>query len=314
VVHQVDVVHPFRFGVLAGSTKDVAAWREQAEHAEQLGYSSLLVPDHMGHQWGPLVALAVAAEHTSRIALGTLMLTAGLRQPAVLYKELATLALAAPGRLEIGLGAGWLISDFTRAGVAVESAGTRIQRLDEAASILRRLWAEGAATEEGAFYRTVDALGEPRGGAVRWTMGGGGSRMLRTAVRHADIVSISAQLSSGQKDSSFGRTATAEQFDKRVRWVREFAGPRMANIELQTLLFAAAIVPDRARYADRVLSPMFGLPAAQALASPLALVGDLDEICEQLYSRRERFGISYWVVPAAQLHPFAHIVARLSGK
>ncbi|MEU8566875.1 TIGR03621 family F420-dependent LLM class oxidoreductase [Streptomyces pathocidini] len=306
--------HPFRFGVLAGGAKDAATWREQARRTEELGYSALLVPDHMGQEWGPLVSLALAAEHTSRIALGTLMLAANLRQPAVLYKELATLELAAPGRLEIGLGAGWLATDATRAGLPFEPAGARIRRLDEAVSIIRRLWDEGTATHDGDYFSAAGAVGEPRPNPVRWAMGGGGPQMLRTAVRHADIVSLSARLSSGRKDNSFGASATAERFDERVRWVREAAGARIHDIELQTLLFAAAVVPDSARYADRVLSRMFGLPAEEALDSPLALVGNADEICERLHVRRERYGISYWVVPAAQLESFAPIVARMAGK
>jgi probable F420-dependent oxidoreductase len=306
---------PFRFGVLAGQARDPAGWRHTARRAEELGYSALLVPDHLDQQWGPLVSLAVAAEQTQRIALGTLMLAADLRRPAVLFKELATIAQLAPGRLEIGLGAGWLAGDFAAAAVELDPAATRIDRLEEAVQILKGLWERRRLTFHGQHYQVTDAAGEPRPAdpAVKWVLGGGGRRVLQVAARHADIVSLSARMSSGRKDSSFGATATAEQFDRKVGWVRCFAGDRLAGIELQCLILAAAVVPNRERYATRVLSPMFGLPAARAMESPLALAGTVHQICADLRARRERFGISYCVIPGAQMEPFAEVVAELDG-
>lgn len=305
---------PFRFGVLAGSTG--TALRRDARRAEELGYSSFLVPDHLGQELGPLVSLAVAAEHTERIALGTLMLAVDLRRPVVLFKELATLEQLAPGRLEIGLGAGWFAPDFTRSGTPFDPPGRRIDRLDEAVTILKGLWTQPRFSFQGQHYVIADAYGEPRPSApaaTRWTLGGGGRRMLEVAARHADIVSLSARMASGGKDTSFGVSAIAAAFDRRAAWVRDLAGDRFAALELQTLVFATAVGTDSARYADRVLSRMFGLPAADALASPLALVGTVDEICERLLAHRDRFGISYWVINAAHSTAFADVVAKLDG-
>jgi probable F420-dependent oxidoreductase len=307
---------PLRFGVLAAPARDAPAWRRTARRAEELGYSALLVPDHLGQQWGPLVSLAIAAEQTDRIALGTLMLAVDLRCPVVLFKELATLGQFAPGRLEIGLGAGWFAGDFTASGVALAPPATRIERLDEAAQILKGLWAHKRLSFRGRHYQVAEASGEPRPpdpDAVRWVLGGGGRRVLEVAARHADIVSLSARMSSGAKDSSFGASATAGQFDRRAGWLRHFAGDRLAGIEVQCLVFAAAVVADRDRYAARVLSPMFGLPPELALDSPLALAGTVGQICDQLLARRERFGISYWVVGGAQMEQFAAVVSKMSG-
>ncbi|MDT0547368.1 MULTISPECIES: TIGR03621 family F420-dependent LLM class oxidoreductase [Streptomyces] len=297
---------PFRFGVLAGAFPDLAAFRRLVRRAEETGYSSLLVPDHLDHRWGPLVSLALAAGWTSRLTLGTLMLAADLRRPAVLFKELATLDQAAPGRLEIGLGAGWLAADFERAGVPMDPPATRIARLEETVHIVRELWDKGACSVTGA-------IGQPRPAPARWVMGGGGRRMLRTAVRHADIVSLTAQLSSARKDVPLGANASAERFDTRVRWIREDAGDRLAELELQCLLTAAAVVRDSRDHAERVLAPAFGLPPAEVLDSPVVLAGEVPEICDRLRARRERFGISYWVVPAARAEEFEPVVARLSG-
>lgn len=307
---------PFRFGVLASPASSVDALRRDARLAEELGYTSFLLPDHLGQEWGPLVALSIVAEHTDRIALGTLMLAVDLRQPVVLYKELATLAHLAPARLEIGLGAGWFGPDFSRSGVRFDPPRQRIERLDEAAHILRRMWVEPRLTYHGKHFAVVDAHGEPRPpapDAIRWTLGGGGQRVLEVAARHADILSVSACMSSSEKDSGFGASAMAAEFDRRIAHVRKCAGQRLNDIELQTLAFATAVVPNGRRYAERVLGPMFGLPPLEALASPLALVGTVEEICERLLAHRQRLGISYWVINAAQLTSFANVVATLTG-
>ena len=307
---------PFRFGVLAGPAAGIDALGRDARLAEELGYSAFLLPDHLGHEWGPLVALAVVAQHTERIAVGPLMLAVDLRRPVVLYKELATLAQLAPRRLEIGLGAGWYRDDFTRSGTPMDEALIRVQRLDEAATILRGLWSGSRFSYEGQHHSVVDAYGEPRPPApeaTRWTLGGGGPRVLEVAVRHGDIVSVSARMSSGGRDTSFGASATVAEFDRRIAWIRELAGDRLGAIELQTLAFATAVSNDSRRHAARVLGPMFGLPPDDALASPLALVGTVDEICERLLAHRARLGISYWVIHAAKLTEFADVVAKLNG-
>lgn len=309
-----DRPRPFRFGVLVTPPPDAPSWLRTAQRAEELGYSALLVPDHADQQWGPLVSLAAAAGHTERIALGTLMLAVDMRAPLVLFKELATLAHLAPGRLEIGLGAGWLSADYAAAGIPLAPPGVRIERLDEAMQIIKALWSQGQVTFCGRHYQMTDAAGEPRppAGGVRWVLGGGGRRVLEVAVRHADIVSLSARMRS-RKDPSFGATATAAQFARRTAWLRTLAGERLASLEIQCLVFAAAVVADRDRYARRVLGPMFGLPPEQALDSPLALVGPVEQICGQLHTHRDRFGISYWVIRGTAMEQFADVITAMKG-
>jgi probable F420-dependent oxidoreductase len=307
--------HPFRFGVYAGAPSGIDDLRALAVGCEQAGYASLLVPDHLDERWSPLVSLALAAGWTSRIALGTLMLAADLRLPVVLFKDLATLDQAAPGRLEIGLGAGWYPPDFARAGIPMAPPGIRIQRLAETAHILRELWDKGTVSYEGRHCSAGDAIGAPRPGPATWVMGGGGPRMLRTAAERADIVSLTARLSSGRRDTPLGDNARAERFDERVRWVRRFAAEagRPLTPRLQCLLIDAAVVTDSARYARRELAPRFGLPPGEVLDSPVVLAGTVDEICARLRERRERFGISYWVLPAARWKQFVPVVERLTG-
>jgi probable F420-dependent oxidoreductase len=302
----------FRFALLAKGARDADAWRQQAVEAQSLGYDALLAPDHLGQEWAPVVSLTSAASVTTTISLGTLMLAVDMRSPVVLFKELATVAQLAPGRLEIGIGAGWLANDFKRAGVDMAAPATRIERVAEAVIILKSLWQGSAVTFAGQHFSVSDALPQPTPlGPVKWVLGGGGRKMLAVAAEHADIVSLGAQLSNSGKGSAFGKSATIDKFRERVRWVRDDTGPRFDTIELQVLAQVCAITPDRDRYASRVLTRMFDLAPEDALASPLALVGTVTEVCDRLQVLRDELGVSYWVVPAAQMRPFAEVVGRL---
>ncbi|MBE2997225.1 TIGR03621 family F420-dependent LLM class oxidoreductase [Nocardiopsis sp. HNM0947] len=306
---------PFRFGVLAAGAVDAQGWRRTARLVESLGYSSLLFPDHQDKDWGPLVSLAVAAEHTSHLRLGTLMLAAGLRSVPLLYKEMATLDIVSGGRTEVGLGAGWYVQDYLRAGVKMAPPRERIDLLEESAEVFTRLWEESAASLRGRHLQIDGAVGRPQPvqDKAPLTIGGGGERVLGVAARHASIINIGAVLSSGGKDTRFGASATADRFDERVRLIRELTAACVSPPELQCLAFAAAVTEQRDRYARRVLSPMFGLPPEEALESPLAVVGSVEQICDTLLERRERFGITYWVIPANQAEVFAPVVARLTS-
>ena len=153
---------PFRFGVHAAVAPTMSAWRDQARMAEDLGYSTLYVSDHLDAQFGPLVATTVAAEATSTLHVGSVVLNNDLRNPVVLAKEIATLGLAAEGRVEVGLGAGWLRSDYEQAGIEFDEPAVRVDRLAESLAVMKRLWSEGEATFAGRYYTVRDARCDPR--------------------------------------------------------------------------------------------------------------------------------------------------------
>jgi probable F420-dependent oxidoreductase len=152
---------PFRFSLHSSVAPSMDAWRERARTAEALGYSALYLTDHLDAQFGPLVAATVAAEATTTLHVGTLVLNNDLRNPVVLAKEIATLGLAAPGRVEVGLGAGWLRSDYEETGVSYENPSTRVERLAESLQILKELWGTGESTFNGRHYSVKDARCEP---------------------------------------------------------------------------------------------------------------------------------------------------------
>lgn len=303
---------PFRFGVqLAGATTG-PEWRAKARKVEDLGYSTLYIPDHFGDQWGPLVALTVAAEATTTLRVGTLVLDNDYRHPIVLAKELATLALTSEGRFVFGLGAGWMKSDYDQSGLAYDSPGARIDRMVEALAVFREAFAPSGAVLEGANYSVRDVVGAPRVPMPPLLIGGGGKRVLSIAAREADVVGVNPNLAAGVIGPEMAATATGDLYLQRLAWIREAAGDRFDELELQCLTFAVVFTEDR----DTVLGGIgagFGLSAEQAADLPLAIVGTVDQMVETLQERREKFGLNYIVVQEGALDGFAEVVSRLAG-
>lgn len=291
------------------------AWRDFCRKVEDLGYSTLVVPDHLDDQWGPLVALTAAAEATERLRVGSLVFDNDFRHPVVLAKEAATLDLVSDGRFEFGIGAGWMKTDYDGSGIPYDPPAVRIERLGEGLAVMKALWAEGRCTFAGRHYTITGAEGAP----VPRTrphppvlIGGGGWRVLGLAAREADIVGFNASLISGHIGAEAAVSALPERFRERVAWVREAAGDRFERLELQCHTFFTQIVPDRQELA-RVLAPAFGLKPEQALEVPLVVMGTVEEVCDDLVRRREEYGFSYWTIQGEAVDAFAPVVARLAG-
>jgi probable F420-dependent oxidoreductase len=302
---------PFRFGVYSAVAQTMSAWRNQARMAEDLGYSTLYVSDHLDAQFGPLVATTVAAEATSTLHVGSFVLNNDFRHPVVLAKEIATLGLAAEGRVEVGLGAGWLRSDYEQAGIEFDELAIRVDRLAESLAVMKKLWSEGKATFAGRYHTVRDARCEPRPASPpRVMVGGGSKRLLTLAAREADTVGINTSLSVADSVDTTSQ-ATLDRYDRCLTWVREAAPDRFDSIELQIVAFATRVVASR-RAAVRTAT-MLGLPGEDALELPIVLLGDSDELCERLLERRERWGFTNIVVPGEAMESFAPVVARLAG-
>ncbi len=298
---------PFRFGVYSSVAPTMSAWRDQARTAEDLGYSTLYVADHLDAQFGPLVATTVAAEATSTLHIGSVVLNNDLRNPVVLAKEIATLGLAAEGRVEVGVGAGWLHSDYDQSGIECDELAVRVDRLAESLTVMKTLWVDGKSDFAGAHYTLQGAQCEPRPTLPpRVIVGGGSKRLLTLAAREADTVGINATLSADTTAQ-----ATLDRYDRCLTWIREAAPERFDSIELQIVAFATRIVAS-SRAAARTAT-MLGLPGEDALGLPIVLIGTADELCERLLERRERWGFTNIVVPAEAMESFAPVVAQLAG-
>ena len=305
-------MHPFRFAVHSSIAPTMAAWRDHARLAEGSGYSALYVTDHFDAQFGPLVAATVAAEATTSLHVGTLVLNNDLRNPVVLAREIASLGLAAEGRIEVGLGAGWLRSDYEETGIDYDDPGVRVDRLAESLTIMKSLWSEDETTFAGRYYNVVGARCTPRPASPpRVIVGGGSRRVLTVAAEQADVVGVNTSLASGEKGGDLGSEATFEQYDRRLAWVRDAAGDRFGSLELQIAAVAVMVVGS-SRAAARSAT-MLGFDGEAALDLPILLIGTVDELCERLVERRERWGFSTVVVPGDALETFAPVVARLAG-
>jgi probable F420-dependent oxidoreductase len=306
---------PFRFGVQEHRAPSARAWQEKAREVESLGYSTLYLPDHFTDQVGPIAALMAAAGATTTLRVGSLVFDNDYRHPVILAKEAATIDLLSDGRFDLGLGAGWMASDYEQAGIPFDSPGTRISRMEEALKIIKGLFTGEPFTFAGEHYAVAGIAGSPR--PVQQPhppilLGGGGRRMLQIAAREADIVNVNFDLREGIVNRDLVRTGLAEATDEKLGWIRDAAGERMERIELSVTIFLANITDDRESVAS-VMAPGGGVETKDILAMPHFLIGTVDEVVEDLQARRERYGISYVIVPGEAAESFAPVVARLTG-
>ena len=306
---------PFRFGVMAAKARSSVEWAETARKAESLGYSALLMPDHFGDQLSPVPALATAAAVTASLRIGTLVFANDFRHPAVLAKETATLDLLSDGRLEVGVGAGWMTEDYTRTGIAHDRAGLRIDRMIESIAVLRGLWGDDAFSFEGEHYTVTGMNGLPKpvqAGGPPIIVGGGAKRVLSTAARLADIVGVNPNVGEGKVGPEAIASMSADATDEKLGWVRDAAGDRFDDIEISILKFVTIVTDDRDVVAGKVGGAM-GMDAETLLASPHTMVGSVEQIADDLVEQRERWQGSYVTVQSDALEAFAPVVAVLAG-
>jgi len=306
---------PFRFGLMAENAASGSEWTDLARKAEDLGYSSLLMPNHFGNQLAPIAALSMAAAATTTLRVGSLVLANDFRHPAVVAKEAATLDLLSDGRLELGIGAGWMNEDYAWTGVPHERAGLRIDRMIESIEVVRGLWGEGAYSFSGDHYTITEMDGLPKphqDGGVPIIVGGGGKRVLSTAAKMADIVGVNPNVGEGKIGPEALASMSADATDEKLGWVRDAAGDRFDDIEISILKFAAVVTDDQAATAEAV-GGAFGMDAETVLASPHTLIGNAEQIAEELSAQRDRWQGSYVTVRGDAIDAFAPVVAQLAG-
>jgi probable F420-dependent oxidoreductase len=313
---------PFRFGVQIHSLPR-EGWAERARRIEQLGFSTVFLPDHFGTQWDPMTALPAIAAVTERLRVGSLVYDVDYRHPVIYAKASATLQLLSGGRHEFGIGAGWMEDDYVQAGMSYDRPGVRIERLDEALRVIRSMWAQERTSFEGKHYRIREIaraaeLGENERPSI--LVGGGGPRLLALAGRHADIVGINPSLPEGRITPTTARDLTPARVREKVGWVREAAraaGRDPDEIELNALVFVLALTDDPSGI-RRAVAATTGMTPEEVADCPLFLTGPAPAVRERLEKQREQTGISYIVVQGAQLEVlerFAEgVVSQLSGR
>jgi probable F420-dependent oxidoreductase len=275
----------------------------------------LFVPDHFHEGLGPITAMTAAAMATTTLKVAPMVLNTDLRHPAVLARELASIDIVSEGRLEVGLGAGYNPLDYQRSGIAMDPPKVRVDRLIEHAAVLRKLWSDGPTTFDGTHYRIDDLDGTPKPftpGGPPLLVAGGGRRMLRFAAQYADIVGVNVHLPSAPDEAS-ARDALPASIDEKFEWIRADAGERFDDLEFSAWLSVCQVTDD-ADAAGQRLSARFGAPPDDVLASPLILVGTIEEMLDRLEQRRARWGYSYFIVQQQSVDDFAPVVAELTGR
>jgi len=312
---------PFRFGIQLSSLP-VGEWAESARRIEALGYSSLVVPDHFSAtQWDPTTMLGGVAAVTRTLRIGALVYGIDYRHPVIYARQAATLQAMSGGRHEFGIGAGWMIDDYEWAGMQYDKPSVRIERLEEALTIIESMWSKKKTTFAGKHYRVNEApmkIEMPTRPQI--LIGGGGAKLLAVAGRHADIVGINPKIPEGRITAATALDITPESIRQKIGWVRsaaEAAGRDPDAIELNALVFMTAITDDPNPVREMV-GASTGMTPAQVAACPLFLIGSASEIRDSLERRREETGVSYLVIQGqerAQVERFAQeIVAPLAGK
>ena len=306
---------PFRFAAQLSGATDARSWVDQARKAEDLGFSTLLMPDHFGDQLAPVPAMMAAAA-ASTLRVGALVFDNDYRHPLVLAKEAATIDLLSGGRLELGLGAGWMRSDYDESGISYDDPAVRVDRFEEGLAVITGLLeSEGAFSFSGEHYTVTEHTATPRP-AQRprppLIIGGGGKRVLGIAGRHAEIVSINVNLRAGTAGPEAATNATPDATRQKIGWVKEAAGARFEQIELNTLI-GFVMVTDDAQSVIDAMAPALGIDPDEARHIPLALIGTLDEMAEELEWRRREYGISYFSVESDAWETLAPVVGRLAG-
>jgi probable F420-dependent oxidoreductase len=307
---------PFRFGVQVSHASTAQEWAELARRSEDAGYDVLTMPDHFTNQLAPVPALMAAADATSTLRIGALVFDNDYKHPVVLAKELATMDLLSDGRTEIGLGAGWMLSDYEQAGMTYDSPKIRIDRFIEGLAVIRGALGPDTFSFSGDHYTITNYNGLPKPAQQPLPpilIGGGGPRVLKFAAREADIVGINGTLTAGVVGPEAISTMTAASVDEKVAIVATAGAHRISDIELNIRTFFVKVTDDRASTINAI-SSMFSVPAELIDTSPFALIGSVDACIEQLLERREKWGFSYTIVGAENIDECAPIVAALRGK
>lgn len=322
---------PFRFAVQAYQADGAKQWRDTARTVEDLGYSALHLADHYfgpgpvqsetGHPVQTLAAvpaMAVAAEATETLRIGARVLCVDYHHPAVLAKEAATLDLLSEGRLELGLGAGWIRAEYEAMGISWDPASVRIERLGEVTALVKAHFSGEPIALAGRHVQVSGYSGVPlpvQRPRPPIMIGGGAKKVLSLAAREADIVSLNFDNSSGKLGAPSVRCSVAGQTDLKIDWIREAAGERFESVELEIGAYFTVVTSGGSQTGAKAaeMASAFGMDPGDLAEHPHVLVGSPDEIVERLLERRERYHISYVTVSDRTMRDFAPIVAKLSG-
>jgi probable F420-dependent oxidoreductase len=320
------MARPFRFGVQSFNAESGADWANQARQAEALGYSAFHLADHI---LGPgpalqrsnhpeqnvaaIPAMAYAAAVTSTIKIGCRVFCIDYHNPVVLIKSAMTIDMLSDGRLEFGLGAGWIKEEYAALGLQMDEPAVRIDRLADVVEAVKAFRGEGMADLDNDTVHWKDFQGDPKPvGEAPIMIDGGSPRILRLAGREADIVSLNFNNRSGMIGPDGVQLSSEAETQKKIGWIKQGANERFDDLEIEIGAYFTFVMDDAAPVLGQ-FAQMFGLSEDDMARHPHALFGSVDAICDELERRRELHGISYITVGKDNMESFAPVVDRLSG-
>ena len=291
---------PFRFAVNMITFTGGKDFRDRCRLAEERGYDAILVPDHLG-MTAPFSALVAAAQVTERPRLGTFVLNAGFWNPALLAREVATCDQLTGGRLELGLGAGYVKGEHDAAGLPFASPAGRVDHLEHTVKEVKRLLAD-----PGQQPRPLQEK-------VPVVIGGNGGRVLRLAAREADVMGFTgARQAPGMPAGTLVLTSPSD-LERRTSAFRGLTAEHGRTVELDHLVQLVAGASDRRAKIAGLTPYAPDLSERELLEHPALLLGSPQEMAEQLRAHRERFGLSHFTVLDPYLEAFAPVIEELAG-
>jgi len=302
---------PYRFGAMTCWVNiPPKNWIKTVQHIEELGYSTVFVPDHFYTiTYDPTVLLSFAASATKKLNVGTLVFDVDYRHPVILAKTAAALHLLSGGRFEFGIGAGWSEIDYQMSGIPFDKPVERIKRLDEALTIIRSMWTQEKTTFQGKHYHVKDMVkaGElPQGEHPKINVGGGGKRLLSVAAHHADIVCIQWRMRGGKFSGNNITDTTLNKVKERISWVKESAreaGRDLEGIEYQ-MMFPYAQITDDPQPVLEGMAKLYGVSVDAVKECPQWLIGSSEDVVDKIKMIREETGITYMVFAPKDVESF----------
>ena len=269
----------FRFGLGLHAAHSLSSVQDAARRAEALGFDVLHVPDHLG-ALAPFPVLTAVAAATDTLRVGTFVLNAGFYRPALLARDVAALWDLSGGRLDLGLGAGYVRKEFEAAELPYPTARERVD------------WLAHTTEHLGEHLPDVPIL-----------IAGNGDRLLTVAAQRADIIGFTG----GDRPATGGQDPLAERID----FVRAAAGDRFGELELNIAITAMPV--DGSGRPDLTITrrSLPELTDEELLAHPGVLSGSIGEIADQLRGYRDTYGVSYVIVQAPHAEVFSKVIAEL---
>ncbi len=308
-------MYPFRFGVQLKSAGSVEDWLESVSKLQRLGYDIVTLPDHIDNSFSPFAALGYLAAKTD-LKIGTMVTSNDLRNPLLVAREAATLALLSKGRFELGIGAGWQESDYSQLGVPMDAPRVRVSLLEESLEVIKSSFSKPSFSYSGLYYNPSEFQLYPTltpDLVPKILVGGGGSKVLSLAARFADVISINPSLRLGEQAKETLEEMQQQSYRKKCNLVQDKLDELGRKAEFHCRSAFVYIGSDHYKVVNEVASHL-GVDTKDAYEMPPVLIGTVESVIEQLQYRREQFGFSYWSIHENDVDAFTPVVTVLKGK